>query len=493
MSIVIVGAGPNLGLAVGRRFGREGLAVGLVSRTQAKLDDLAAQLESEGITAAGAAADIRDSDALAAAITSLAERLGAVEVLEYSPLPAPEFMKPILETTVDDVRGPLEFSVLGAVAAARAVLGPMREAGRGTILYTTGGAAINPYPLRAGVGISFAGEVAYARMLHDELRRRGHPRRAHRDRRAHRAGRRPRAGRRRRRPVVAPRRPRDLPDADRLRRRARLGALRVRTPRRATPASARRRELQVAQRRERGGHGRIGGARQWLARHLLRRQRLAGRLRAGGLLGGLGRAGLERRCGLGGGRGREAAAWPPRARRGLRASAGDGGGDRGDGAVADRVGPVLPWAVVRKRTPGPRGRGRRRELARRRADRDAARAPARRGAADQLDRAARVSARRRRRGARCRRRDAPAPRARRAAAAGRRARSSAGQRAPSCSGAAAGAARWRRGRRAQPGVADAVGALPHLEVRLGAVPQVARPARRRRRRRRSANQSAYRP
>jgi NADP-dependent 3-hydroxy acid dehydrogenase YdfG len=169
MSIVIVGAGPNLGLAIARRFGREGFAVGLVSRTQAKLDDLAAQLESEGVTAAGAAADIRDREALTAAIRSLAERLGEVEVLEYSPLPAPEFMKPILETTVDDVRGPIEFSILGAVAATQAVIGPMREAGRGTILFTTGGAAINPYPLRAGVGISFAGEVAYARMLHDEL------------------------------------------------------------------------------------------------------------------------------------------------------------------------------------------------------------------------------------------------------------------------------------------------------------------------------------
>ena len=169
MSIVIVGAGPNLGLAIARRFGREGFAVGLVSRTQSKLDDLAAQLESEGVSAAGAAADIRDSEALTAAIRSLAERLGEVEVLEYSPLPAPEFMKPILETTVDDVRGPIEFSILGAVAATQAVIGPMREAGRGTILFTTGGAAINPYPLRAGVGISFAGEVAYARMLHDEL------------------------------------------------------------------------------------------------------------------------------------------------------------------------------------------------------------------------------------------------------------------------------------------------------------------------------------
>jgi len=173
MSIVIVGAGPNLGLAIARRFGREGFAVGLVSRTQAKLDDLASQLESEGVTAAGAAADIRDSDALTAAIRSLAERLGEVEVLEYSPLPAPEFMKPILETTVDDLRGPIEFSILGAVAATQAVVGPMRDAGRGTILFTTGGAAINPYPLRAGVGISFAGEVAYARMLHDELRDRG--------------------------------------------------------------------------------------------------------------------------------------------------------------------------------------------------------------------------------------------------------------------------------------------------------------------------------
>ena len=169
MSIVIVGAGPNLGLAIARRFGREGFAVGLVSRTQAKLDDLASQLESEGVTAAGAAADIRDSDALTSAIRSLAERLGEVEVLEYSPLPAPEFMKPILETTVDDVRGPIEFSILGAVAATQAVVGPMRDAGRVTILFTTGGAAINPYPLRAGVGISFAGEVAYARMLHDEL------------------------------------------------------------------------------------------------------------------------------------------------------------------------------------------------------------------------------------------------------------------------------------------------------------------------------------
>jgi NADP-dependent 3-hydroxy acid dehydrogenase YdfG len=170
VSIVIVGAGQNLGLAVARRFGREGLPVGLISRNADKLGQLARGLRDEGLTASSAAADIRDAAELQAAIRRLADDLGPVEVLEYSPLPAKEFMKPILETTVDDIRGPLEFSVLGAVAAATAVVDGMLERGSGTILYTTGGAAINPYPLRAGVGISFAGEVAYARMLHDELR-----------------------------------------------------------------------------------------------------------------------------------------------------------------------------------------------------------------------------------------------------------------------------------------------------------------------------------
>ena len=173
MSIVIVGAGPNLGAAIARRFGREGMPVGLVSRNREKLESLAEDLAQERVTAASAPADIRDASALASAIGSLADRLGPIEVLEYSPVPAGEYMRPVLETAVDDVRAALEFSVLGAVAAVTTVVGPMLERGSGTILFTTGGAAINPNPARTGVGIAFAGEVAYARMLHAELRDRG--------------------------------------------------------------------------------------------------------------------------------------------------------------------------------------------------------------------------------------------------------------------------------------------------------------------------------
>jgi len=173
VSIVIVGAGPNLGRAIAQRFGRERLPVGFIARSAGKLRGLTEKVRAEDLTASYAVADIRDAAALQSAIRELADALGPVEVLEYSPLPAKEFMKPILETSVDDVRSPLEFSVLGAVAAATAVIDGMLERGSGTILYTTGGAAIAPHPQRAGVGISFAGEVAYARMLHDEVRDKG--------------------------------------------------------------------------------------------------------------------------------------------------------------------------------------------------------------------------------------------------------------------------------------------------------------------------------
>jgi short-subunit dehydrogenase len=56
-SIIIIGAGPNLGAAVARRFGREGLSVGLVARDQHKLAAIEADLARHEIDAAYATAE----------------------------------------------------------------------------------------------------------------------------------------------------------------------------------------------------------------------------------------------------------------------------------------------------------------------------------------------------------------------------------------------------------------------------------------------------
>ena len=72
-SIIIIGAGPNLGAAVARRFGREGLSVGLVARDKRKLAVIEEELAAHEIDSAYATADIRDPEALSGAIESLAE------------------------------------------------------------------------------------------------------------------------------------------------------------------------------------------------------------------------------------------------------------------------------------------------------------------------------------------------------------------------------------------------------------------------------------
>lgn len=168
-TLAIIGAGPGLGAAVARRFGREGYDTALISRDQDRLDDLAAGLTGEGVTARGFAADVRDPKALTAALDAAATALGPIEVLQYSPVPQREFMLPVLDTTADDLAGPIEFSVYGPVTAVRQVLPGMRALGRGTVLFVNGGTAVVPHPERAGTSIAFAAESAYGRLLHDTL------------------------------------------------------------------------------------------------------------------------------------------------------------------------------------------------------------------------------------------------------------------------------------------------------------------------------------
>lgn len=168
-TIAIIGAGPGLGIATARRFGREGFSVALVSRTQANVDKLAAELTAEGVTTRGYAANARDAEALSTALDAAAADLGPIEVLQYSPVPAKEFMKPVLETTAEDLVGPIEQSVYAPVTAVRAVLPAMREAGRGTILFPNGSSAASPNGNVTGTSVAFAGESAYGQMLHDAL------------------------------------------------------------------------------------------------------------------------------------------------------------------------------------------------------------------------------------------------------------------------------------------------------------------------------------
>lgn len=167
--LAIIGAGPGLGAATARRFAREGFSIALVSRHPEKLADLRSELTDLGVEARSYTADILDRASVSNALASASAELGTIEALQFSPIPHADFLKPVLETTVDDLAAATRFSILGSATAVQAVLPGMRELGRGTILLVNGSSAATPNPRVAGTSTAFAGESAYGAMLHEAL------------------------------------------------------------------------------------------------------------------------------------------------------------------------------------------------------------------------------------------------------------------------------------------------------------------------------------
>ncbi|NEB00423.1 SDR family NAD(P)-dependent oxidoreductase [Streptomyces sp. SID13726] len=170
-SIAIVGAGPQLGLAIARTFGSQGFDVALISRNRDKLDGLVGLLTAEGITAGAFPADVLDRDALTQALKDAATSFGRVDVLEYSPVGT--FGSTVLTapsgTGPSHVEAEMNFQLYGAIAATRAVLPAMREAGAGTLLFTTGAGSIWPDPRVANVNAAAAALRNWVKNLHGEL------------------------------------------------------------------------------------------------------------------------------------------------------------------------------------------------------------------------------------------------------------------------------------------------------------------------------------
>ncbi|MFF2327346.1 MULTISPECIES: SDR family NAD(P)-dependent oxidoreductase [unclassified Streptomyces] len=167
-TIAIVGAGRGLGLSIAKVFGGHGFDVALISRSKDKLDALAAELAQNGITAEGFPADAADSAQLAAALQSAISRFGRIDVLEFSPHAGLTMTAP-KDVTIDVLRPQIDSLLYGAVTAVQTVLPRMLEAGSGTLLFTTGGGALSPYPMLADTNIAQAGQRNWALNLHNTL------------------------------------------------------------------------------------------------------------------------------------------------------------------------------------------------------------------------------------------------------------------------------------------------------------------------------------
>lgn len=165
---LIIGAGPGLGAAIARRFGREGFSVTVAGRDQERLDRLAAQLrQATGSDVDTAVLDASDAAGFKSSLEALAERISPAVVVYNAALLTGD---DALTSSLDHLTQAYTIDVLGAISTAQVFAPAMRLRGRGTILATGGGLALAPNPEFATMSIGKAALRAAVALLHDELK-----------------------------------------------------------------------------------------------------------------------------------------------------------------------------------------------------------------------------------------------------------------------------------------------------------------------------------
>ena len=171
---VVIGAGPGLGMSIAHRFGREGYAVALISRSDARHAGYVSSLTEAGVEAAAFAADVRDRDRVLSVLDAVAERYGSVDLVYYGPGAAdPEALPvPITQTGADDVREAMNW-VYPAVDVVAKVLPGMTERRDGGLLFAGGLSAVLPMPALGALALSSAALRNYALTLNAGLAEQG--------------------------------------------------------------------------------------------------------------------------------------------------------------------------------------------------------------------------------------------------------------------------------------------------------------------------------
>jgi NAD(P)-dependent dehydrogenase (short-subunit alcohol dehydrogenase family) len=128
---VITGGGGSINFVIARKFAQHGAKLGLIGRRQERLDAAAAEIRKDGGTALGAAADVRDYEALEAAFKKLTGELGGIDILVCGA--AGNFPAAAAKMSAHGFKSVIDIDLLGTFNAARAAFEHLRKPGAAVI------------------------------------------------------------------------------------------------------------------------------------------------------------------------------------------------------------------------------------------------------------------------------------------------------------------------------------------------------------------------
>lgn len=152
---VIIGVGPGLGLALAKKFQKEGFDICMVARNINKLESYAYQMTEGAGKAYSYSANAGDNHGLQTCLKNIISEHGIPDLVIYnvSLLRAAAPLDITYASFVED----FQINVGGLLSTFQAVFPSMKKQGTGTFLITGGGLSLQPFHEFASLGVGKAG------------------------------------------------------------------------------------------------------------------------------------------------------------------------------------------------------------------------------------------------------------------------------------------------------------------------------------------------
>jgi len=153
-TVFVTGGGSGINLGIGKSFAALGANIAICGRTRERLNNAAAELRVLGARVVAEIADVRQYDALQAAMAKCRDELGPIDVLVCGA--AGNFPIRAEQLSPNGFKAVVDIDLLGSFNASRAAFDQL-SATRGCIIFISAGMSFVPYPYQAHVGAAKAG------------------------------------------------------------------------------------------------------------------------------------------------------------------------------------------------------------------------------------------------------------------------------------------------------------------------------------------------
>jgi NAD(P)-dependent dehydrogenase (short-subunit alcohol dehydrogenase family) len=153
-TVFVTGGGSGINLGIAKSFAALGANVAICGRTRERLDNAEQELRAMNAKVVAEVADVRNYEALQAALGKTRDELGPVDVLICGA--AGNFPIPAEKLTPNGFKSVVDIDLLGSFNASSAAFEQLRLT-RGSIIFISVGMSFVPYPYQAHVGAAKAG------------------------------------------------------------------------------------------------------------------------------------------------------------------------------------------------------------------------------------------------------------------------------------------------------------------------------------------------